>query len=170
MSVATEKITEIQDQVLDLVARIQEPVVNGIQTVATKAADRLPEVKIPGLGDTVPTADELVSAQFAFGQKLLDNQKQFADAVLTAAKPVRQEVRPHPGRQAGPEGDRRSRPPDPGRLIDGSPPEPSQEERSAAPRRSSLRVLARRISRPACRSPPGPFDAGVTTHLTRRDP
>lgn len=89
MSVATEKLTEIQDQVLDLVARIQEPVVNGVATVATKVEGRLPEIKVPGLGETVPTAAEVVDASFTFGQKLLDNQKQFADAVLKAAKPVR---------------------------------------------------------------------------------
>ena len=100
MSVATEKITEIQDVVLDYVARIQEPVVNGIQTVAAKVEGRLPEIKVPGLGETVPTADELVATQFAFGQKLLDNQKQFAEAVLKAAKPVRKkfvaEAKPAP--------------------------------------------------------------------------
>jgi hypothetical protein len=89
MSVATEKITEIQDQVLDLVARIQEPVVNGLRTAAGKVEERLPEVNVPGLGETVPTASELVDTQFAFGQKLLDNQKQFADAVLDATSPVR---------------------------------------------------------------------------------
>jgi hypothetical protein len=89
MSVATEKLTEIQDQVLDLVARIQEPVVNGIATAATRVEARLPEIKVPGLGDTVPTADEVVDASFTFGQEVLDNQKAFADAVLKAAKPVR---------------------------------------------------------------------------------
>ena len=89
MSVATEKLTELQDQVLDVVARLQEPVVTGVATVADKVEGRLPEIKIPGLGDTVPTADEVVDASFGFGQKLLDNQKQFADAVLKAAKPVR---------------------------------------------------------------------------------
>lgn len=89
MSVATEKITEIQDQVLDFVARIQEPVVNGLRTAATKVEDRLPEVKAPWLGDKVPTATELVELQFAFRQRFLDNQKQFAEAVLDATAPVR---------------------------------------------------------------------------------
>ena len=89
MSVATEKLTELQDQVLDAVARLQEPVVNGVATLSTKVEGRLPEITIPGLGDTVPTADEVVDASFGFGQKLLDNQKQFAEAVLKAAKPVR---------------------------------------------------------------------------------
>lgn len=89
MSVATEKITELGDQVLDLVARIQEPVVNGLRTAAGKVEGRLPEVEVPGLGDKVPTAAELVDARFDFGQKLLDNQKQFAAAVLDATAPVR---------------------------------------------------------------------------------
>jgi hypothetical protein len=89
MSVATEKLTELQDQVLDVVARLQEPVVNGVATLSTKVEGRLPEIKVPGLGETVPTADEVVDASFGFGQKLLDNQKQFAEAVLKAAKPVR---------------------------------------------------------------------------------
>ena len=100
MSVATEKLTELQDQVLDVVARIQEPVVNGVSTLASTVEGRLPEIKIPGLGDTVPTADEVIDASFGFGQKLLDNQKQFADAVLKAAKPVRKhfvsDVKPAP--------------------------------------------------------------------------
>jgi hypothetical protein len=102
MSVATEKITEIQDQVLDLVARIQEPVVNGLQTVSTKVSDRLPEVRIPGLGDTVPTAEELVKARFDFGQKVLDNQKQFATAVLKATKPVRSKFVASPAAKPAP--------------------------------------------------------------------
>jgi hypothetical protein len=89
MSVATKKITEVQDQVIDLVSRVQEPVVNGLRTAADAASDRLPEVKVPGLGDTLPTASELVDVQFAFRQKLLDNQKQFAKAVLAATAPVR---------------------------------------------------------------------------------
>ena len=89
MSVATEKITDIQDQVLDFVARIQEPVVNGLRTAATKVEDRLPEVKAPWLGDKVPTATELVELQFAFRQRFLDNQKHFAEAVLDATAPVR---------------------------------------------------------------------------------
>lgn len=89
MSIATKKITEVQDQVLDFVSRVEEPVVNGLRTAADAASDRLPEVKVPSLGDKVPTASELIDAQFTFRQKLLDNQKQFAQAVLDATAPVR---------------------------------------------------------------------------------
>lgn len=89
MSVATEKLTELQDQVLDFVSRMEEPVVRGLRTVVGKVEDRVPEVKIPGMGDKLPTASQLVEAQFTFRQRLLDNQKQFADAVLDATAPVR---------------------------------------------------------------------------------
>ena len=90
MSVATEKITEIQDQVRDVVARIQEPVVNGFQAVATKVEDRLAEFHIPDLGDKVPTA-QLTEARDKVGEKLTDIRKQVTEAVLTATEPVRRQ-------------------------------------------------------------------------------
>ena len=68
MSVATEKITEIQDQVRDLVARIQEPVVHGFQTVATKVEDRLNELPVPDLGEKLPTAEQLTDARDKVGE------------------------------------------------------------------------------------------------------
>ena len=89
MSVATEKINEIQDQVLDLVARVQEPVVGVVRTAAVKVEDRIPEVNVPWVGDTLPTATQLVDAQFRFRQRMLDNQKDFVKAVMAATLPVR---------------------------------------------------------------------------------
>ncbi len=89
MSVATQKINEIQDQVIDLVSRVQEPVVGAVKTAAVKVEDRLPEVSVPWVGDTLPTATQLVDAQFRFRQRMLDNQKDFAKAVLAATLPVR---------------------------------------------------------------------------------
>jgi hypothetical protein len=89
MSVATEKITEVEDQVLDFVSRVQEPVVDGVRTVVSRVEDRIPEINVPGLGDTVPTASELVENGFAFAQKVLDNQREFAQAVLDATAPIR---------------------------------------------------------------------------------
>ncbi len=91
MSVATEKITEIQDQVRDLVARIQEPVVHGFQTVATKVEDRFPELHIPDLGEQLPTAEQLTDARDKVGEKLADLRAQLTDAVATAIEPVRRQ-------------------------------------------------------------------------------
>ena len=91
MSVATEKITEIQDQVRDLVARIQEPVVHGFQTVATKVEDRLHEIHVPDLGEKLPTAEQLTEARDKVGEKLADLHEQFTEAVATATEPVRRQ-------------------------------------------------------------------------------
>jgi hypothetical protein len=89
MSVATEKINEIQDQVLDLVSRVQEPVVGAVRTASVKLEDRIPEVNVPWVGDTLPTATQLVDARFRFRQRMLDNQKEFVKAVMAATLPVR---------------------------------------------------------------------------------
>ncbi|HEY5699235.1 MAG TPA: hypothetical protein VIT01_17145 [Acidimicrobiales bacterium] len=91
MSVATEKITEIQDQVRDLVARIQEPVVHGFQAVATKVEDRLPELHIPDLGEKLPTAEQLTDARDKVAEKLADLREQLTEAVATATEPVRRQ-------------------------------------------------------------------------------
>ncbi len=89
MSVATEKINEIQDQVLDYVARVQEPLVSGVRPPPPRSRIASPRCRSPGLGDKLPTATQLVDAQFRFRQRLLDNQKDFAKAVLAASLPVR---------------------------------------------------------------------------------
>ncbi len=89
MSVATEKISEVQDQVLDLVSRVQEPVVRGLGTAAEKVEDRIPEVKIPRLSERAPAVSEVVDALGEFVEQLLENQKEFVGAVLDATAPVR---------------------------------------------------------------------------------
>ncbi|MET0736836.1 MAG: hypothetical protein ABW035_01070 [Acidimicrobiales bacterium] len=99
MSVATEKITELQDQVRDVVARIQEPVTNGFQAVASKVEDRLPELHFPDLGDKVPTA-QLTEARDKVGEKLTDVRKQLTEAVLTATEPVRRRFVAEPAPKA----------------------------------------------------------------------
>ena len=91
MSVATEKITEIQDQVRDLVARIQEPVVHGFQTVATQVEDRLHEIHVPDLGQKLPTAEQLTDARDKVGETLADLREQLTEAVATATEPLRRQ-------------------------------------------------------------------------------
>jgi len=102
MSVATEKITEIQDQVRDLVARIQEPVVHGFQTVATKVEDRLHELHVPDLGDKLPTAEQLTDARDKVGETLADLREQLTEVVATATEPVRRQFVTEPNPKTTP--------------------------------------------------------------------
>ena len=88
MAPATEKLAEFQGKVIDLVVRVQEPVLDGLRTVVTKVEGRLPEVNVP-YGDKLPTADELVDNGFGFAGDLLANQKKFAGDVLKVTAPVR---------------------------------------------------------------------------------
>jgi hypothetical protein len=92
MSVATEKISEVQDQVLDLVSRVQEPVVRGLGTVADKVEDRIPEVTIPTLSERAPAVSEVLEALGGLVESLVENQKQFVGSVLDATAPVRHKV------------------------------------------------------------------------------
>lgn len=89
MSVATEKYTEVEGQFFDFLSRMEEPVVKGVKELAGKVEGRLPEVTVPGLGDKVPTATEVVEAYFGFWGRLLENQKEFAEALLESGTPVR---------------------------------------------------------------------------------
>jgi hypothetical protein len=89
MPVATEKINEVQDQLHEFVSRVQEPVARGLRTTAGKIDDRLPEVKIPGLGKTVPTVSELVESVFGFAERIVDNSKRLTGAVQDATASVR---------------------------------------------------------------------------------
>ncbi|MEL7209357.1 MAG: hypothetical protein AAGK32_14170 [Actinomycetota bacterium] len=90
MAPATEKLSEIQDKVIELLTRVQEPVLDGLRTVVDKVEGRVPELAVP---EQVPTADELVDNGFGFAKDVLDNQKKFAGQVLKATAPVRDKFR-----------------------------------------------------------------------------
>ncbi len=92
MATATEQLTKVQDQILDTIASIQKPVVDAVTKVAERAETVVPEVPaVPG-SDNLPTVDELIVNQFAFLEKLLSQQKDFTNALLTAIKPVSAKV------------------------------------------------------------------------------
>ena len=92
MSTATDKLEQVEDQVIDFVSRVQEPVVDGIRKAADAVEDYVPELTFKAVGDTLPTATELVENGFQFAQRVLDNQHRFAKSVLDATAPVRNKV------------------------------------------------------------------------------
>jgi hypothetical protein len=90
MSTITETITTTQDQILDAVEKIQEPVVDAVRTVVEAVDGVLPNDRPSApFVDALPEPRELVEAYFVFAQKLLDNQHDFAKAILDAVSPVR---------------------------------------------------------------------------------
>src|SRR5262245_23034826 len=91
MSKTTEKITEVEDQVLETIESTQEPVVNAVKKLVELGESRVPELKIK-LNDNLPQIHELVDLQFAFIEKVLKNQQKFVNEILDAIKPVTDKV------------------------------------------------------------------------------
>lgn len=91
MANATEMISTLEDQVLETVRQSQEAVVKAVKTWADAGKNLVPD--LPGLpalpfADQLPNAADLVENAFAFADKLLAAQRDFAAAVLEAAKPA----------------------------------------------------------------------------------
>jgi len=91
MSKVTTTLTDVQEKVLETVTSTQEPVVNFVKKIVELAEGRVPELKI-SLNDNLPQVNELVDLQFAFAEKVLKNQKKFADELIAAIKPVTEKV------------------------------------------------------------------------------
>jgi hypothetical protein len=88
MSVVLDKVTEIQDQVIDYIGSVKEPVVNGVQSVVNFVMDRVPEIPAVPFADKLATPAEVVDAEFAFAGRLLDANKEIAVGVVKAATPL----------------------------------------------------------------------------------
>lgn len=98
MSNALEQLNKVQDQVLDTIASFQKPVVETVAKVAGRVEGVVPEVPsidVAGqVAERFPTAEELISSNFDFVGKLLDQQRAFIEQLILAAKPVSEKVSP----------------------------------------------------------------------------
>lgn len=84
MAQITETITDIQTQVLDALDKVEAPVVDIVKNLAEKAGERLPAER-----PELPVAPaELLELVYGFAQMLLDNQHDFAKAIVGALSPV----------------------------------------------------------------------------------
>jgi hypothetical protein len=86
--VPTLTITEIEDQFFTTVRRGQDAIVESVQTLADRLAPyaaRLPETPWAG---RVPTPSEIADRAFNLAEKLISEQKDFAERLLDAAAPL----------------------------------------------------------------------------------
>ena len=88
MATATEMITALEDQVLETVKQTQDAVVKAVSTWAEAGKNIVPELPPLPFSDQLPAVNEIVENAFAFADRLLKAQREFANAVLEAAKPV----------------------------------------------------------------------------------
>ncbi len=89
MSQAIEQLNEYESKAVELVEKVQEPIVDYVRTAAEWAEGRLPEtIKVPNL-DRIGHADEYVAFVFDVVDTVVKNQKAFAKDLLTATAGVR---------------------------------------------------------------------------------
>jgi len=89
MSEVIEQLNEIESKAVELVEKVQEPVVEYVRSAAEWAEARLPEVvKVPSL-DKIGSAEEYVAFAFDVVDTVVKNQKAFAGDLLTATAGVR---------------------------------------------------------------------------------
>jgi hypothetical protein len=93
MSIVMETLSTVEDQVVDAVTAVQEPVAEYVRRAAEYVASVLPEdlPEIP-YADQLPSATELIEFQFAFAQRVLEVNHKFATALIDAAAPVLRET------------------------------------------------------------------------------
>jgi hypothetical protein len=88
MATATDMYTGLEEQVLETVKQGQEAIVKAVRTWADASKNLIPDLPPLPFADQLPNASELVENAFAFADKILASQREFAAAILDAAKPV----------------------------------------------------------------------------------
>ena len=81
---------ELQDEFLSTLRKGQDIALDALKTLVETiqfATPAMPAVRVP-LADRLPTAHEVVAGGYDFAERLLANQRQFADEVITAASPL----------------------------------------------------------------------------------
>jgi hypothetical protein len=85
MSNYVKLATDAGDQYLNSLSEMQENFLKTTAAMAAKLPPMPPVETPPAFADKFPTPQELTEANFAFAQKLLKQQKSFAEKLLAAS-------------------------------------------------------------------------------------
>jgi len=88
MANANEMLEALEDQVLESVRQSQDAVVKAVKTWADAGKNVVPELPSLPFADQLPSTSELVETAFDFADRLLAAQREFATAVIDAARPL----------------------------------------------------------------------------------
>lgn len=89
MSTFVKMMTDAGDQYLATLSEMQENFVKATSAMSTRMAAATPPTPPPPIGENpfasmMPTPKEMMEASFGFSQKLLAQQKSFAEKLLAA--------------------------------------------------------------------------------------
>lgn len=89
MSSYVKLATDAGDQYLSSLAEIQENFLKTASTLATRLPVAPPAMEMPpAFAAAFPSPQEVMDASFAFAQKLLKQQKSFAEKLMAASTPA----------------------------------------------------------------------------------
>jgi hypothetical protein len=91
-SPAVERLTEVQDKIVEAVASFQDPVVDTVRKGVDLVEERIPELPAEKVTAKLPTAREVVENQYEFATRMLEVSRDFTLAVLGALEPVTDKV------------------------------------------------------------------------------
>jgi hypothetical protein len=88
MTTVIDRLTEVQDQIIETLAKTKAPVSNAVSTVVGYVVDRVPTVPAVPFAEQIPTPKELIDNQAKFASKLVTTNKSVALAAAKAAAPL----------------------------------------------------------------------------------
>jgi hypothetical protein len=89
---AVERLTEVQNKIVEAVASFQEPVVDTVRKGVELVEERIPEFPTDKVTAKLPTAREIVDNQYEFAGRMLKVSHDLTIAVLGALEPVTEKV------------------------------------------------------------------------------
>ena len=95
----TGAVTGLQDQILDTITAVQDPIVEAVTQWAETASGFLPEDR-PTLpfADQLPTLTDAVELSYGFAERLVQNQHEFASSLVEAFGPLFPAVKAAPAK------------------------------------------------------------------------
>ena len=81
---------DLQEEFLNIIRTSQETVVDAVKTLVDTVktvTPKVPSVQVP-FAEKLPTPEAVVTGAYDFAEKLLSNQRQFAEELVKATAPL----------------------------------------------------------------------------------
>lgn len=87
MSTFTAQATDVVDQYLTAVSKIQDASLEAVSTIAANVPEAAKNVPAAPVKD-LPSAEEITAVYFTFAEKVLANQKAYTERFFAAVTPA----------------------------------------------------------------------------------
>ncbi len=88
MTEVLDRVTEIQEQIVEAIAGTKAPVANAVSTVVDFVVENVPTVPALPFAEQIPTPKDIIDNQAKFAAKLVTTNKTVALAAAKAAQPL----------------------------------------------------------------------------------